>query len=91
MELARDPALPAALVLRTPAGVRQRLLVSVDGGPETGVEVYAPGAGDFHEQIVARIAPGTDRARVELRVTPEAAGSAPLILAHVFVLAGSAE
>jgi hypothetical protein len=91
MELARDPDSPAALVLRTPSGVRQRLLVSVDGGPASGVEVYAPGAGEFHEQVVARIPPGTDRARVEIRVTPEAAGSAPLILAHVFVLAGSAE
>lgn len=91
MELARDAASPATLVLRTPSGVRQRLLVSVDGGPEGAVEVYAPGAGDFHEQAVAMIPPGTERARVSVRVTPEAAGSAPLILAHVFVLAGPAE
>jgi hypothetical protein len=91
MELARDGAVPAAVVLRTPTGVRQRLLVSVDGGPETPVEVYGPGGGGFHEQAVASVPPGPARAHVEVRVTPEAAGSAPLILAHVFVLVGSAE
>jgi len=78
-------------VLRTPTGVRQRLLVSVDGGLESPVEVYGPGAGGFHEQAVASIAPGSTAAHVAVRVTPEAAGSAPLILTHVFVLVGSAE
>jgi hypothetical protein len=90
-EIARDPSEPAALVVRTVTGFRQRLLVSVDGAPEREVEVYAPGAGLFLEQPVAVVSPGAGRARARIRVSDEAASSSPLILAHVFALAGAEE
>jgi len=90
-EIARDPAQTAALVMRTPSGVRQRVLVAVDGGAEQAVEVYAPGAGLFHEQAVAAVPPGTGRARVRIRLVEEAADSAPLLPVHFFCLVGAGE
>ena len=89
--VARDPASPAAVVVRCPTGVRQRVHASVDGGEEREVEIYSPGAGGFHEQAVAQLAPGAGTARIRLRLTEEAAGSAPMILTHVFVLSGAGE
>jgi len=85
-ETARSPARPAALVLRTLSGVRTRLIVTVDDGPDEPVELYAPGAGRFHDQIVAAIPPGTGAASVRVRRIDEPAGSAPLVLGHVFVV-----
>jgi hypothetical protein len=83
--LARDPAATATVIVRTPGGVHIRALVSVDGGPWERVEIRGA-AGRFHEQAVARIAPGEGRAEIRLRVTDEAAASAPLVLTHVFAV-----
>ncbi len=88
--LERHPIAPAEIVVRTMSGARQRLLVSIDEEPERRVEVYAPGTGLFHEQGVGIVAPGPGRARVRLRVVPEAADSAPLLLLHVFGVEGHA-
>jgi hypothetical protein len=88
-ELARDALSAASVVLRTPGGIRQRVLVSVDGGAERAVEIYAPGGGTFHEQPVAALPAGGGAARVRIRLVDEAAGSAPLVLMHVFALAGA--
>jgi hypothetical protein len=88
-ELARDALSAASVVLRTPGGIRQRVLVSVDGGAERAVEIYAPGGGTFHEQSVAALPAGGGAARVRIRLVDEAAGSAPLVLMHVFALAGA--
>jgi hypothetical protein len=90
-DLARDPMSPVSVVARTPGGIRQRTLVSVDGGAEQPVEIYAPGGGFFHEQQVADIPSGRGTARVRIRLVEEAAGSAPLVLTHVFALAGAGE
>ncbi|MGQ0721665.1 MAG: hypothetical protein ACT4PE_08845 [Candidatus Eiseniibacteriota bacterium] len=90
-DLARDPMSPVNVVARTPGGIRQRTLVSVDGGAEQPVEIYGPGGGFFHEQQVAAIPPGRGAARVRIRLVEEAAGSAPLVLTHVFALAGAEE
>ena len=89
--MARDALRSTALVVRSVTGARQRVLVSIDGASEHEVEIHAPGSGRFHEQIVARLPAGSGPARVRMRVTPEAAGSTPLILAHVFTLAGLPE
>jgi hypothetical protein len=83
-EIARDPTRPSYLVVRSMTGARSRVLVSIDGSAEKEVEIYAPGAGLFHDQIVSELPPGATRARVAIRVVPEPAGSAPLLFAHVF-------
>jgi hypothetical protein len=48
------------------------------------VELYAPGGGRFHEQALATIPPGAEPALVTIRVSPEPASSAPLLLTHLF-------
>ncbi len=90
-ELERPTIGLAHVVLRTMSGARQRILVSIDGEPERRVEVYEPGSGSFHEQSVGTLSAGTGRAAVRLRVHPEAAESAPLLLLHVFCVEASAE
>jgi hypothetical protein len=82
---------PTALVVRTVSGVRQRLLISVDESPDREREVYAAGTGRFHDAVIATIPPGEGPVRIRLRVRPDAASSAPLVLAHVFSLAGVSE
>ena len=79
------------VVVRTPGGIRQRALISVDGGEEQPVEIWAPGGGLFQEQAVAKLPRGTGTSTVRLRVAEEAASSAPLVLAHIFALAGAEE
>jgi hypothetical protein len=85
-EIARSPQRLALLVARTVTGVRQRLLVSVDGGPEEPVLFYRSGAGRFYDQALVTLAPGAGAAVVRVRVSPAAASSAPLILFHLFSL-----
>jgi hypothetical protein len=88
-DLSRDPVSPVTVVARSPGGIRQRTLVSVDGGAEQAIEIYAPGGGIFHEQQVATVPPGRGVARIRIRLVEEAAGSAPLVLTHVFALVGA--
>lgn len=85
-QVARAADGPTLVVARTVSGARERLFVSIDGGEERQLEMYAPGAGLFHEAEIGVIPPGSGRARIRLRLVPEAAESAPLILAHLFAL-----
>ncbi len=85
-EIARSTERPALLVARTVTGVRQWLLVSVDGGLEEPVFLYRSGMGRFHDQALVTLAPGAGPAAVRVRVSPEAASSAPLILFHLYSL-----
>ena len=86
--IARDTFGDAQLVARTVSGARQRLSVSIDGAAPVDVELYAPGGGRFHEQVMAAVPAGPGPAAVVVRVSPEPASSAPLLLAHVFCVAG---
>jgi hypothetical protein len=90
-DVARDATEAASLFVRSVTGVRQRVLVAVDGGSEIEVEIYAPGSGRFHEQRIGVIPPGEGNAHVRVRVVPRAADSAPLVLCHVFALADPGE
>jgi hypothetical protein len=83
-EIGRSAMEPALLVVRSLTGARARVLVSIDGAAEREIEIYSPGAGLFHDQIVSELPPGGARAKVALRVVPEPAASAPLLFAHVF-------
>ncbi|MEZ5066491.1 MAG: hypothetical protein R3B81_17315 [bacterium] len=85
-EVARAPLRPATLLVRSVSGVTQVVDITIDGRPSDRVEIRAPGAGRFHEQAIATLERGTEPARVTLRVVGEFAP--PLILAHVFVVAG---
>jgi hypothetical protein len=82
--IGRDPFVTTTLVARTVTGARQRVSVSIDSGAPTPVELYAPGGGRFHEQALATIPPGAEPALVTIRVSPEPASSAPLLLTHLF-------
>jgi hypothetical protein len=86
-EIARDPLAAAGLVVRTVAGARQIVEVSVDGGESRRVEIEAATAGEFHEQVLATIPPGAGRAKVRIRVVPPPA-SGPLLLCYAFTVAG---
>jgi hypothetical protein len=90
-DVARDPAAAATLVVRSVTGVRQRILVKVDGGTEREVEIWAPGSGRFHEQSIATIPDGEGTSRVRLRVVPRAAEGAALLVCHVFAIAVAGE
>jgi hypothetical protein len=68
--------------------VRQKVLVAVEGETEREVEIYAPGAGQFLERRIATMPAGDGPSRVRLRVVPGAAESGPLVLCHVFAIAG---
>ena len=86
-EIARDPLADAQLVARTVSGLKQLVLVSVDGASEHPVEIAAPGSGEFHEQAIATIPSGNTRCRVRVRVAPQPT-SAPLVLCHLFSVVG---
>jgi len=87
LELERAPFARTAVILRTVTGLRQLVHVSVDGGPEKGLELYEAGSGRFLDLPVAEIAPGTGRARLRIRLEERAAESSPLVLAHIFSVA----
>lgn len=84
--IARSGAGAVTLVARSVTGVRARLLLSIDGGAEEPLELYASGGGQFFDQAIAVLPAGSEPAHVSLRVRPEAAGSAPLVLAHLFTV-----
>jgi hypothetical protein len=85
-DVRRDAFRPATLVVRTVTGIRQRPVVRIDGSAAEPIELYAPGAGLFHDQAVAVVPPGNGTAHVVLEIPPGAGASPPLVLAHVFVV-----
>lgn len=85
-EVERAPFAPTALVVRSLTGVRQNVWIRVDDAEPEPVEIYAAGPGRFHDQIVAAVAPGSGPARIRISLIDEPAGTAPLVLAHIFVV-----
>jgi hypothetical protein len=85
-EIGRSGQGAVALVVRTVTGLRERVRVTVDGSDPMPVEIHGSPSGLFHDQVVATLPPGNGPARVTIRLTETAAGSAPLVLAHVFAL-----
>jgi len=85
-EIGRAGEGATALVVRTVAGLRERVHVTVDGGDAFPVEIHGTPSGVFHDQVIATIAPGAGPARVTIRVVDKPTASAPLVLAHVFTV-----
>jgi hypothetical protein len=89
-EIARDPFARTWLTARTVAGLKQTVRVSIDGGADREVELGAAGSAAFHEAVLGELAPGPARARVRIAPAPALPGG-PLVLCHLFTVAGPPE